>query len=175
MPKALKILILLLATVTIGIYASNIPQIKAKITPPKNEVEITKPQKPSAQIAQTDLQITKEGQVVKGQNSSLPTLYIPGDLKIEEGQKVEDKNIIFAASVADLVAKTDFHPASIRLLSKDEIALYETDQTVAIFSSRKSPDQQVDSLQQVLAASKIEGTKLAKIDLRFDKPTVTFK
>ncbi|MDP2632368.1 MAG: hypothetical protein Q8P25_01450 [Candidatus Curtissbacteria bacterium] len=173
--KIIKLIVTTLAIMTVAIYLSAVPQVQKIISPEDKITEQEKPVTPSAQIADSEFQITQSGFILKGQNTTLPKLYLPGDIKVQEGQLVEDKNIVFAANLAALTSKTDFHPASIRLLAKNEVALYETDQTVAIFSSEKSPDVQVDSLQQVLAAAKIEGTKLAKIDLRYNKPTITFK
>ena len=175
MLKIAKILITLLALVTIGIYIYSLPQLKAKILPAKKEVEGVKTHIPSVQIADSDLEIAENGIIVKGQNNTLPQLYLPGELKVSDGQITDDKNVIFAAKIASLISKTDFLPSSIRVLAKGDVAVYQTDQTVAIFTTEKSPDEQIDSLQQVLAAAKIEGTKLAKIDLRYNKPTITFK
>lgn len=146
----------------------------SKMFPSKIVIDV-ETKKPSAQVADTDFEITQSGQIIKGKDENLPQLYLPGEIKIQENQIVTDKKTLTAAKIAALIAKTDFHPATIRLLPDDGIALYQTDQTVAIFSSEKSADEQVDSLQQTLAIAKIDGTKLAKIDLRFRQPVISFK
>ncbi len=132
-------------------------------------------QKPSAQIAGSDFQITSGGLVVEGKNSELPQLFLPGDVKVQQDEKISDEKITFAAKVAGLVQKTDFHAASIRFVNHDNVAIYDIDQTVVLLTTAKSPDEQIDSLQQVLSAAKIENAKVAKIDLRFDKPVISFK
>jgi len=45
---------------------------------------------------------------------------------------------------------------------------------VVMFSTIKDPDTQLDSLQLILSQSKIEGRKISRIDLRFDKPVVVY-
>lgn len=45
----------------------------------------------------------------------------------------------------------------------------------AIFSSKKSLDLQVASLQFVLSRLTIEGKRFVRLDLRFDKPVITLK
>lgn len=145
-----------------------------KIYPSKISIEVES-KKPSAQIADTDFEITQDGQIIRGKDANLPQLYLPGEIKVFENQILDDKKALLAAKIAALIVKTDFHPATIRLLNDNGVALYETDQTVALFSSEKSADEQVDSLQRVLALAKIDGTKLAKIDLRFRQPVISFK
>lgn len=44
-----------------------------------------------------------------------------------------------------------------------------------IFSSKKSLDPQVTSLQFVLSRLTIEGKRFVRLDLRFDKPVITLK
>ena len=132
-------------------------------------------------IEGTNLAITLQNKVVTSQEN-LPVLYLPQAGSIVEGQTVEDKEIIFATKLASLLTKTDFQPRAIRIISAREIVVYDAFQKIAVTTSEKEADLQVDSLQQTLAATKIseaslrvDGDKITKIDLRFEKPVITFK
>lgn len=130
---------------------------------------------PSLAIAETNWGITPEGLVVESSQADLPQLFMPQAPQLIPGQKIIDEKILFAAGIANLLSKTDFLPQTVRILQDGDVAVYDKDATAAIFSLKKKKEEQVDSLQQVLAAAKIDGDKIAKIDLRFDKPVITFK
>ena len=144
-----------------------------KIFPSKLDVQVTVIT-PVVQITDSDLAITAAGEIVRS-GSNLPTLFTSKLANPTLGQKVTDKDLIFTLMVADLLVKTDFLTASLRLIGPNEIVAYSTTQLVAVFSASHNADKQVDSLQQVLAKAKIDGNKIAKIDLRFDKPVISFK
>lgn len=146
----------------------------AKLYPAKLVVSVVT-KIPSLAIADTNLGITPEGLVVTGSQADLPQLFMPQAPQLIPGQKVIDGKILFAAGTTHLLSKTDFLPQTVRILADGDLAVYDKDDTVAIFSLKKEKEEQVDSLQQVLAAAKIDGAKIAKIDLRFDKPVVTFR
>lgn len=74
------------------------------------------------------------------------------------------------------------------LLGKNNIAFSEvkssTDSSVLVtlanggtvlFSSKKSFKEQVSSLQPILSRLTIEGKRFKNLDLRFDKPSVTYE
>lgn len=146
-----------------------------KIYPSKIDIKV-QTNAPIAKITQKDLYITSQGQIVSGSPSvDLPQINLSQSIDASEGNTISDQSILFALATLDLIAKSDFHPATVRILDSTDLAIYDSAQTVAVFSSKKSPKIQVDSLQQVLSAAKIDGAKLAKIDLRFDKPVITFK
>jgi len=128
------------------------------------------------QIADSNLFLAKDGLVKEGSSlSGQPILFLPQELKPTSGQKITDKTTLLAIAIADNLSKSDFLPSNIRLMSSGEIAVYNQEGTVAIFSAEKKPDSQVDSLQQVLSKAKMETAKIIKIDLRFDNPVVTYK
>ncbi|KKS04034.1 MAG: hypothetical protein UU56_C0011G0028 [Candidatus Curtissbacteria bacterium GW2011_GWA2_41_24] len=60
-------------------------------------------------------------------------------------------------------------------MGNDEVVIYNQQGQLAIFSSKKDKEVQVDSLQQVISKAKIESAKIAKIDLRFDKPVISYR
>lgn len=141
-----------------------------------------KTQNPAAKIANTQLLITAEGLVVSGKSDSLPQLFLPSGVQAVPNEKITNEISLYAANLASLLTKSDFHATNIRILSSSDIAVYDSKETVAIFSAKESVNLQVDSLQQVLAKAKIGGAslregddKIAKIDLRFEKPVITFK
>lgn len=129
---------------------------------------------PVLKIEGTSLALTPEGSVITTQEN-LPVLYLPGARSFKDGQIVSDNVVIFATKLASLLVKTDFPPATIRIITEREIVVYDARGKIAVFTAEKEANSQIDSLQQSLAVAKIDGDKIAKIDLRFGKPVVTFK
>lgn len=143
---------------------------------------------PVVKIEGTNLAITGQNQVVISQED-LPVLFLPASSSFVEGQTIEDNQIKFVTKLVAHMSKTDFQPRTIRIISADEVVVYDAFGKIVITTSLKSADSQVDSLQQTLAAAKIgraslreskaslreDGDKISKIDLRFEKPVITFK
>ncbi|MBI3282942.1 hypothetical protein HYZ70_02595 [Candidatus Curtissbacteria bacterium] len=144
-----------------------------KIYPAKVRLEL-EGENPVAKIANSQYLITASGLVIIGSQQNLPTLYLTATTAVSPDQKVMDEIAIHAAKLASLIVKSDFHAANIRIIGSD-IAVYDAQDSVAIFSSIKALATQVDSLQLVLSAAKMGEPKIAKIDLRFEKPVITFK
>lgn len=122
-----------------------------------------------------NLYLSENGLVLDKSASSKPPLFLLKDTKLTPGQKVEDRQILFAVSLAEQLSKSDFSVAGVRLLESGDVAVYSPGDSIALFSENKDQSMQVDSLQRVLAKAKIDATKITKIDLRFDKPVITFK
>ena len=152
---------------------SCIDQIKiTKALPAKLKIEIGV-QKPIAKIEGKDLVLTKDGAISTSvQTENLPTIFLPSETFLQEGQKVNDATTLFALDVIAQLQKSDFTPQNIRIVEEGDVAVYDTTGLIALFSSLKPASIQVDSLQQVLAKAKIDEAKIAKIDLRFDKPVI---
>lgn len=168
MKKILPIILITIIGIIVAVFA------KTQLKEAKN-ITISAPFVPSAQIAQTNLFITADGKVVEGSFANLPQLFLPQGVQAQSGQTIQDQATISAAAIAADLLKSDFHATNVRILENEDIAVYDSAQTVAIFSSKKSTKLQVDSLQQVLAEARIGDAKVAKIDLRFEKPTITYK
>lgn len=66
-------------------------------------------------------------------------------------------------------------PSTVRIVDANQIVVYSAKDISVIFSATKRASDQVDSLQLILAESKIDAAKIDKIDLRFAKPVVTYK
>lgn len=152
---------------------SCIDQIKiTKALPAKLKIEIAV-QKPVAKIEGKDLTLTKDGAISTSiQTESLPTIFLPSSVSVAVSQKVEDKMVLFALDVAFQLQKTDFTVQNIRFPQAEDVAFYDAHALIALFSSSKAASTQVDSLQGILAKAKIDEAKIAKIDLRFDKPVI---
>lgn len=137
----------------------------------KISLEITKA---VAKLEDNTNQLNEDGDVEKLINSNLPTYYDTKLVALKIGQRIDDPQILKSLKIASALASSDFQSTSLRFVDDDFVA-YNPQGTVAVFSLEKDANFQVDSLQQVLAKTKIDATKIAKIDLRFDKPVVLFK
>lgn len=139
----------------------------------KLELEIAQP---LVKIENTNFSLTGEGWVFESSGGSqLPSFYLGTDIGLQPGTRVNDETIIFVLTIAKGLSKSDFSAVNLRIVDESSIAAYEREGLVAIFSSKKDANFQLDSLQQVLALAKIDGTKITKIDLRFDKPVIVYK
>ena len=148
--------------------------IKKRI-PSTIEIKIGQKQ-PVAKIEGTNLAITKDGLVMEHLKvGDLPIFYPPQNLQFQLGQKINDKTIAFTLELIWGLLKSDFTPVSIRIIDQSDVAVYARDNIIVIFSSQREVNSQIDSLQVILAQSKIDATKIAKIDLRFDKPVIVYK
>ena len=144
-----------------------------KVYPATIKVEIATAG-PIVKIAESVYSLTVDGKVIENNSQvQLPVIYLPAGVNIENRQII-DENSLFAVKIASLLARTDFRVAAIRVLGQ-EIVAYDAKQVTAHFSSQKDVSEQVDSLQQTVAAARIDGDKITRIDLRFDKPVITFK
>lgn len=129
---------------------------------------------PVVKIEGTSSYATVDGNIISG-NFEKPVLFLSSGTKSQPITKLTDPTVLYSLQLASLIAKTDFTPTTIRITSDKEIVVYDHQGTIAIFTTQKTPQIQVDSLQQVLAIAKIGSSKIAKIDLRFDKPFVLYK
>lgn len=163
MTKLLPILACLVLLVTAALAA---PYIYSSITK-ISQVQGVQTDKPVLIIADTNIAVTSSGQKreAKAEESSLPRLYTT-DLKAD---------FSFAATLATELASSDFQVANIRIVDNETVGVYNPEDTVAIFTPSKSAKEQIDSLQKTLALAKMNATKIEKIDLRYDKPTILLK
>ena len=132
--------------------------------------------RPIAKIAESDFQLTKDGLLVRADDSvQIPTIFLPTNFELNAGQRLDDKNILFALEIIDNLLKSDFVPTTVRIVDEDQIAVYSNKDILVIFSTNKNPIKQVDSLQLILAEARIDATKIDKIDMRFEKPVISSK
>lgn len=150
-----------------------VAQVTVKKRFPKTlKIEVAIKQ-PVAKIEGSNSFATEDGYLTSS-DKNLPLLYLPSQVRSQINQKISDKDALFALKLASLLIKSDYNVVAIRIVKEKEIVTYDHQGIVAIFTGEKSADLQVDSLQQVLSLSKINSAKITKIDLRFDKPIVTF-
>ncbi|KKQ88312.1 MAG: hypothetical protein UT12_C0022G0003 [Candidatus Curtissbacteria bacterium GW2011_GWC2_38_9] len=143
--------------------------------PSKLEIKITV-KEPVVKIEGTNFMLTDDGQVTEGiSQKDNPIIFLPPEVKVVLGQKISDPTAIFAIQTTSKLLKSDFLPVNVRIVGNDEVVIYNQQGQLAIFSSKKDKEVQVDSLQQVISKAKIESAKIAKIDLRFDKPVISYR
>jgi cell division septal protein FtsQ len=129
-----------------------------------------------AQIDGSPNSVTADGLVILESSPSLkPKLFLPQPVENNIGQKIKDPSVLFALQLLKSLEKSDFIPSSVRIVEQGDVAVYSTKEAVALFTEDRSVDLQVDSLQSVIAKAKIDPSKIAKIDLRFDKPVLIYK
>lgn len=153
-------------------------EVKIKKNFPTQIILSINAKSPIASIAESDFQITEDGLVIKKDDRlNLPTIFLSEGVKstFNPNTKIEDKSIIAATKIAAGLLKSDFIPTTIRIIASDEIVVYSPQNGFVVFSSEKDIDFQVNSLQLILARSKIDASKIAKIDLRFDKPVISYQ
>lgn len=153
-----------------------IENVKVKKSWPQTlKLQITT-QLPVAKIEGKDLAITKDGKVIStAQNKPTATIFLPQEINVNEGDKITNIQVLFAAEVAGLLQKTDFAAQNIRIVDNANVAVYNSTGAIALFSQKKAASGQVDSLQQILAKAKIDAIKISKVDLTFEKPVITYK
>lgn len=108
-------------------------------------------------------------------SASVPTLYLQQAQIFSSGQTVSDPETIFALNIIKNLKDSDFVVSNVRILDSQNIVVYNPQNAIAVFSSKIALGNQLSSLQSVLAKSRIDATKIAKIDLRFDKPVIVLK
>lgn len=144
-----------------------------KFYPSKLQI-ILETKKAVAKLEDNINQLNEDGEVEKLTNSNLPTFYDSKLTSLKENQILNDPQLLKSLKIASALISSDLQTTSLRFVD-DNFVAYDQQGLVVIFSPDKDPNSQVDSLQQVLAKTKIDATKIAKIDLRFDKPVILFK
>lgn len=133
-------------------------------------------QKPVVRIDSSDLFLTSGGLAVIASLSenNLPVFFLPEGIEAKEGAKISEPNSILALEIINFLLKSDFVPTNVRIVN-DSITVYNQQDSVVIFSTKKKAETQSDSLQKVLAKVKMEPQKISKIDMRFDNPIIVFE
>lgn len=128
------------------------------------------------QVDGTELELTQDGVAIKKtQEKNLPTIFLPPETTAAENQKIDDPVVSFALNLTKNLEKSDFSASQIRFVDKVDVIVYSQSEATARFTSQKDVSVQVDSLQSVLSKAKIDASKISQIDLRFNKPVVTYK
>lgn len=132
--------------------------------------------KPVARVDSSNLFLTSGGLAIIAQTSEnhLPVFFLPQGIIVKERERISDLNSLLALEITNLLLKSDFVPTNVRIVN-DSITVYNQQDSVVIFSTKKKAEIQSDSLQKVLAKVKMEPKKISKIDMRFDDPIIVFE
>jgi len=130
---------------------------------------------PVAKIDGTNFAISSQNTIVSSSGSALPAIFLQNLVALKIGSKVTDSQLLFVSNILNQLKDTDFIVSSVRVIDPGNIIVYNRENALAIFSSTVGLAGQISSLQEVIAKSKIDATKIQKIDLRFDKPIIVFK
>ena len=137
------------------------------------EVEIDRP---LVKVGDKNIYLTENGFVLDNYDQkNLPTIFFDKETEFKIGERVNDEDTLYVLSLVSQIGKTDFVATSIRVLSPFVLSVYNRENQVVIFTTEKKVNVQVDSLQLILSESKIDPSKITKIDLRFEKPVIIFK
>jgi len=150
--------------------------IKVQKKFPSTIIVTQETKKALADIADQPFSITEDGYIIKTtKGSTLPKVYLPQEIAIAENTKIEDSKVIFALSLVKNLLKSDFTPTQVRFVDNADIIIYSQVEASAAFTVNRDASQQVDSLQSVLSKARIDASKISQIDVRFDKPVLTYK
>jgi cell division septal protein FtsQ len=118
----------------------------------------------------------EEGMVFQKITSSLdlPRVFLTNLEGISVGQQIISKELTQTLALIVLLSKLDLKPEMIEVSEKG-ILVWLKDELEVSFSSQKEATAQVGSLQLILSRTKIEGKRLKRVDLRFDKPVIVEK
>jgi len=120
--------------------------------------------------------VDREGVILsKEKSSDLPLLLLNSQIGQNVGSKVNQDEVIKGIElIADLRLYL-LEPQLAHLLTSRTIEVWFKDNVAGIFSIKKDLKIQLDSLQLIFSRAKIEGRKIQRVDLRFDKPVVTYE
>jgi len=113
--------------------------------------------------------------LAKTKNSSLPLILLSQPIGLDIGQKIEEEEILRAINFLTNLRLNLFEPKQARIISPFSLEVLLKGDVTLLFSLKKEAQIQLDSLQFIFSRSKIEGKTIRKIDLRFDKPVLTYE
>lgn len=106
--------------------------------------------------------------------ANVPILFSKDFINVKLGAPVESKSLKVAVEILKNLSDLQLNIKTASI-SKEQIDVQLENDILVIFSKDKEGAIQTSSLQAIIRQSKIEGKKLTKIDLRFEKPIVIFK
>lgn len=109
----------------------------------------------------------------KASATDLPLVLVQELPKIAVGEKPEDRAITKAIEIIKELKLNLFEPKTAKVNPFNIEVRLEGDE-LTIFSTFKELKIQINSLQLILTRAKIEGKKISRLDLRFDKPVVVY-
>jgi len=140
------------------------------------EKETTSSGKPVFETTKDFFLVDEEGVVIKKENDPLlPLILLSEQLILNVGQQVPQREIVEAIKFLTTLRLNLLEPKIAKITSPYSLTVWLKDGEEVVFSLKKEIQVQVDSLQFILSRSKIEGKEIKKIDLRFDKPVVSYE
>jgi len=144
--------------------------------PPGLLVEI-QPRKAVVAIGQKESEfylVDKEGVLLEKTSGStnLPLILTAAELQQEKGTKIKDQLLLTAIQILYQSQLRLLEPELLKLTSRNVAEVWLRGRTQVLFSLRKDIKEQLDSLQFIYQRAKIEGNRLQRVDLRFDKPVI---
>jgi len=130
---------------------------------------------PLAKIDGTNFLISSQNLVSTGSGAGLPVVFLADAIPLKVGTAIDDPQLLFVSHILSQLKDSDFSVSSIRVIDPGNIIVYNRENALVIFSSNQDLARQIGALQEVIAKSKIDATKIQKIDLRFDMPVIVFK
>lgn len=106
--------------------------------------------------------------------SGLPKIDIFLDRTIDLGERLEENRIQFALNLIADLKDRKIEVEEIGLVGWEAIPVRLGDQTLVIFSSKKSEAEQVAALQAILIRHRIENKYPKQVDLRYEKAVVRY-
>ncbi len=118
-----------------------------------------------------DAGVVLESNLVK---SNLPTLWLYS-LPFSNDELSVNQQLSTGLELIRLLKNSYLNFEQIKYSSEINISIFLFDQMIATLSAQKDLNSQVDSLQYILHHSRMKDKEIRTIDLRFQKPVVTFK
>lgn len=158
-----------------------IKEVKVKKKLPSEVVFELKKREAVAAIVEeaTFFIVDKEGVIISKtanpQPENLPLIFVNEPINLREGEKFNTEEIVGLINLLNELRLYLFQPRSARLLSSQNGQVNLKNGEEVLFSLKKELKIQLDSLQLIFSRSKIEGRNIKRVDLRFDKPVVTYE
>lgn len=113
----------------------------------------------------------------KTEKTDLPLILIKqkDNFNLELGKTIDNSQMIKALEILNQLLLNLFEVKVARLEMPGKLEVWLKNGVLAIFSLNKETKVQVDSLQFILSRSKIITGTIKKIDLRFDKPVISYE
>lgn len=121
--------------------------------------------------------VNDRGLVLKVSDSpgDLPVILMDSVKNLGVGEKFIQPEIIFTIEILEKLNQRALHPTMAKIISPQRAEMWLNNGPRVTVSLAKEAGPQLDSLQVILARVRMEGRALREIDLRFDKPVITYE
>lgn len=120
--------------------------------------------------------VDEEGMVLREEKpDGLAVIEVGPEVSLVMGQKIAETTVLNSIIILTQSRYRLLPPLSAKFISSQDLEVKYQSGLLVLFSTAKEIKNQLDSLQLILERTKIEGERLERVDLRFDKPVVTEK